>query len=178
MDANGREFVEHWDWAAEKGLMNKNTAAGLRAACTQVLGVLDDWEGADIANLDVEETIARFQNLRKKDFAPKTLEEYKRRFRKAVTSYLAYLADPGAWKPVMRERTTRGVENNQVQSPSKPKKTSDGVRTASQAAIEYPFPLRENQTVRLILPRDLHAAEVKRLAAFMMTLAVDSDAQS
>ena len=177
MDATGREIVEHWNWAAEKGLMNKNTAAGVRSACTQVLGILEDWESIDIRSLDVEETLVRFQNLRKKDFAPKTLEEYKRRFRKAVTSYLSYLADPGAWKPVMKERTTRAVENNLAVSP-KAEKTSDRIGTSSQAVVEYPFPLRENQTVRLILPRDLRAVEVKRLTAFMMTLAVDSDGQN
>jgi predicted XRE-type DNA-binding protein len=33
-----RALIEHWPWAAEKGVMNKNTAAGLRAACVQVLG--------------------------------------------------------------------------------------------------------------------------------------------
>jgi hypothetical protein len=41
--------------------------------------------------------------------------------------------------------------------------------------VEYPFPLREGQTARLILPRDLKAAEVKRLSAFMSTLVADYD---
>jgi hypothetical protein len=40
-----------------------------------------------------------FVNLKKKDFKPAVLETYKRRFRHAVASYLAYLNDPGAWKP-------------------------------------------------------------------------------
>lgn len=172
MDGTGHEFVDHWDWAAEKGLMNKNTAAGLRSACTQVLGVVDDWENVDIRKLDVEDTLVRFQNLRRKDFAPKSLDEYKRRFRKAMTSYLSYLADPAAWKPVMRERATRTATNDRTGS-ARAEKTTDRTGTPAQAVMEYPFPLRESQTVLLVLPRDLKTAEVERLTAFMMTLAVD-----
>lgn len=39
--------------------------------------------------------------------------------------------------------------------------------------IEYPYPLREHFTVRLLLPRDLSTAEVRRLSEFLTTLAVD-----
>jgi hypothetical protein len=35
-ETSGKAFLEHWSWAAEKGLMNKNTAGGLRSACGQV----------------------------------------------------------------------------------------------------------------------------------------------
>jgi hypothetical protein len=35
--------------------------------------------------------------------------------------------------------------------------------------------VREGQIARLVLPRDLKTSEVKRLAAFMSTLAVDFD---
>src|SRR5689334_21415891 len=30
MDTTAKAFIEHWSWAAEKGVMNKNTAGGLR----------------------------------------------------------------------------------------------------------------------------------------------------
>lgn len=172
METTAKGLVDHWNWAADKGVMNKNTAAGLRAACTQVLSALDDWESLDIKGLDVEETLVRFQNLKKKDFKPAVLETYKRRFRQAVASYLAYLDDPAGWKPRMVERATSSEKGN-------------GANRASEAAratrhempqaglVEYPFPLREGQIARLILPRDLKMSEVKRLSAFMSTLAVD-----
>ena len=38
--------------------------------------------------------------------------------------------------------------------------------------MEYPYPLRDGQLVRLVLPRDLTLAEVERLYAYMKTLAV------
>src|SRR5712692_386131 len=34
-DTTGKALLEHWSWAAEKGLMNKNTAHGLRSACRE-----------------------------------------------------------------------------------------------------------------------------------------------
>src|ERR1035437_8735547 len=96
METNAKSLVDHWTWAADKGVMNPNTAAGFRAACTQVLSVVgDDWEKTDVTALDIENLLIRFQNLRKKDFGPQTLSAYKRRFRTAVASYLEYLQDPG-----------------------------------------------------------------------------------
>jgi hypothetical protein len=41
--------------------------------------------------------------------------------------------------------------------------------------VEYPFPLRQGRLAYLKLPVDLTAAEVKRLTAFMNTLAVEVD---
>ena len=174
MDTNGKAFLEHWNWAAEKGVMNKNSAAGLRAACKQVLSVVDNWESVDVKSLDIEKTLTQFQNLKKKDFKPKVLETYKRRFRLAVRSYLAYLEDPGGWKPKTLDRST--VERNNGDKGPK-----EGIRSVKHelpqaGLVEYPFPLRDSQIARLILPRDLKTSEAKRLYAFMTALVVDSDA--
>ncbi|MGQ0613950.1 MAG: hypothetical protein ACT4PV_09465 [Planctomycetaceae bacterium] len=173
METTGKAFLGHWEWAAEKGVMNKNTASGLKAACTQVLGVLDDWENVDVKRLDVEETLTRFQNLRKKQFKPQVLETYKRRFRQAVSSYLAYLEDPGSWKPTTRKPRTQASENGRDASATEEMVHASGRELPSAGLVEYPFPLREGQNARLVLPRDLKRSEVKRLAAFMTTLAVD-----
>ena len=105
MEKSARSLVDHWTWAADKGVMNRNTAAGLRSACTRVLEVNGtDWDKTDISSLDVEAQLIRFQNLRKRDFRPQVLEVYKQRFRKALASYLDYLQNPGAWKPATQER--------------------------------------------------------------------------
>jgi len=79
--------------------MNKNTAAGLWAACVQVLRVPDDPGRADVASMDVEDLLTRFQNPRKQWFKPQVLEAYERPFRNAAESYKDYLENPGAWKP-------------------------------------------------------------------------------
>lgn len=168
----GKEFVEHWNWAAEKGVMKKNTALGLRAACTQVLNTVDGWESVNIKSLSVEETLIRFQNLKHKSFKPAVLDTYKRRFRQAVASYLKYLDDPAGWKPRSVERSSSSEKTNGGE------RAPEAVRTMMHeipqaGLVEYPYPLRDNQIVRLVLPRDLKSSEVKRLAAFMSTLTVD-----
>lgn len=172
METTGKSFVDHWNWAAQKGVMNKNTAGALRAACTQVLGVLENWEQLDIRGLDIEGTLVRFQNLKKKDFKPSVLETYKQRFRRAVASYLAYLDDPGGWKPRCLDRQVAEEKTNGGDRPADSGRVSKH-EMPQAGVVEYPFPLREGQIARLFLPRDLKSSEVKRLAAFMSTLAVD-----
>ena len=169
--------MEHWNWAASKGVMNKNSAAAVRAACAQVLGVLDGWENIDVTTIDPDDVVQRFKNLRAKDFKPESLETYGLRFKKALASYLEYTRDPGTWKPTKQNRTQRpthrngnGAEqttDNQAESPSRP------TEPPRSGLVDYPFPLRDGLTVRLMLPRDIKSAEVKRLTAFMSTLTVD-----
>jgi hypothetical protein len=179
METTGKAFVDHWNWAASKGVMNKNTAGGLRAACTQVLSVLDDWETVDIKALDIETALTRFQNLKKKDFKPAVLETYKRRFRQAIASYLAYLDDPGGWKPKSLDRPSSGGGQTNGDRPTMGEAGRPSTHEMPQTPmVDYPFPVREGQIGHLILPRDLKTSEVKRLAAFMATLAVDFDPTS
>ena len=40
--------------------------------------------------------------------------------------------------------------------------------------VEYPFPLRSGQLVKLILPADLTRPEAKRLGAFIDSLAIEA----
>ena len=181
MDANARSLVDHWAWAADKGLMNRNTAAGLSSACTRVLEVIgDDWEKTDVTALDVEELLIRFQNLKKKDFLPQVLVVYKQRFRKAVASYLEYLQNPGGWKPGTQEKAAASQRNNRT---PKPPSTTTAVSAATAAnrigvgEVEYPFPLRPGVMARLILPSNLTKQDVNRLAAFMAMLVVGVERQ-
>ena len=176
METTGKALLDHWAWAAEKGVMNKNTAGGLRAAVNQVLSVLDNWETVDVKTLDIDDALLRFQNLKAKDFKPAVLEAYKRRFRQAVCSYLAYTQDPGGWRPRTLERAaTEGNHNGSSGRVPEPEARSARHETPLAGFVEYPFPLREGQNARLVLPRDLKSTEVKRLSAFMATLVVDFD---
>jgi hypothetical protein len=179
----GKTLIDHWSWAADKGVMNKNTAAGLRAACVQVLGVVDDPQQIDIANLDVDDLLTRFQNLRKQRFKPQVLEAYKRRFRNAVKSYKEYLENPGTWKPASQERS--GGERRERPSSASTDASGSGIGSVrSRAAItdagseEYRLPLRPSVMARLILPVDLTPDEATRVKAFVDMLVVPSSKQS
>jgi hypothetical protein len=176
METSGKDLVDHWTWATAKGLMNQNTAGALRAACSQVLGVLDDWETQDIRKLDIDSTLKRFENLRKKDFKPQTLETYKRRFSQAVSSFLSYHDNPASWKPRTQDRSER-QERNGI-----PKRSVEGEQPItfidqppSTKLVEYPYPLRVDMIVRISLPRDLNQTEVKRLTKFMESLIMEAD---
>ena len=173
METSAKAFLEHWNWAAAKGVMNRNTAAGMRSACTQVLSAQDDWENLDIKTLDVDNALVRFQNLKKKDFKPTVLETYKRRFRLAVTQYLEYLQDPGGWRPRQNDRAAA----ERSDPAERPRRDDAGGRRDHilSGLVDYPFPLRDGLDARLSLPRDLKVSEVRRLHAFMSTLAVDLD---
>jgi hypothetical protein len=179
----GKTLIDFWSWAAEKGVMNKNTAAGLRSACIQVLGVADDPAQVDIAGLDVEDFLNRFQNLRKQRFKPQVLEAYKRRFRNAVKSYKEYLENPGTWKSVSQDRSGGTDRRQRASNASAPSTgTSDGsdrsrVSIASAGVEEYRFPLRPGVMARLILPVDISHVEVGRLKAFIDMLVVGSGDQ-
>ncbi len=186
MDTTGKDLIDHWTWAAKKGVMNPNTAGGLRAACTQVLSVFEEGpESVDIRNLDMEGTLRRFENLKRREFKPQVLEVYKTRFRQAVKSYLVYLEDPGGWKPAMRERAAQSERNGRSKSKERARKPAPVPVESSAPApplpfeqkgrvMDYPFPLREGVIAHLWLPADLKRADVKRLTAFMNTLVMDS----
>jgi len=152
--------------------MNRNTAAGVRAACGQVLGVLENWEDTDIAKLDVEELLARFQNLRKQRYTPQVLETYKRRFRKAVSSYLEYLDDPGSWRPTSQERSVTPDRGRRTGTAAASTSVAGAVAPTGAGEVEYPFPLRPGVMARLVLPTDLTSEEVIRIQNFVAMLVV------
>src|SRR3989442_10203866 len=124
MDTSGKALLHHWRWAAEKGLMNRNTANGVRSACAQVIGILDEKESADVTQIDVEAILKRFENLKAKEFKPAVLDTYKNRFRQAVASFRTYVKDPGTWKPGIAER------------PARAKKNGNGERTPGQTPLQ------------------------------------------
>jgi hypothetical protein len=170
MGKTGKDLVNHWDWAASKGDMNANSANALKTACTRVLEVDKGWETLDITSLDVESLLKRFRNLKAKAYTPDSLREYERRFRKAYSSYMAYVQDPTSWKVASRGSSPRNTKADKAQ-PEAAKSSS--APTPAHGLVEYPFPLREGRIVRLVLPADLKSAEVKRLTAFLATLVVD-----
>lgn len=184
IDTSGKALVDHWKWASEKGVMKSNTANALRAACAQVLSVVEGWETLDVRSLDVEDVYRRFQNKRSKDFKPDSLEAYRRRFTQAVRMFLEYVENPSTWKAPSREaskeRSARKARNGGApeldESEVKPILSErSAAPTIQSGLVEYPFPLREGRLAFLKLPIDLKTAEVKRLTAYLNTLAVDAE---
>lgn len=171
METTAKALIDHWGWATKRGLMNANTAATLRAACAKVLSIFDNLDAVDVRQLDVEETLRRFKNLRGKDLKPDSIEAYEQRFRQALKSFLEYVDDPGGWKPTMRAPERNGRAKTKEAAPK-------GVGAVlapdlgNGRAISYPFPLRDGFVAQLVLPNDLKAVDVTRITTFMNTLVV------
>ena len=179
MDTSARALVDHWKWAADKGLMNPNTAGALRATCAQVLGVLDNWEQVDIRQIDIDNLFRRFQNLRSKDFTPKSLDTYRSRFAKAVRSFLDYADNPSGWKgttsQIRRQSKTSNAAAASGTVPPVPASSLPAVIADRQRTVTHPFLFRDGRQAMLALPLDLTLADVRRITAFLTTLAVDFD---
>jgi hypothetical protein len=183
VEKTAKALIAHWDWASEKGLMNTTSARLLRTASEQVLSIEEGWENQDVDGLDIEETFRRFQNLKGRNLAPQSLKDYKRRFSQAVTSFLDYVRDPSNWKGPVTERPKKADSSSENHSGQRVKPTASNSRRAQPSSIgsngqliEYPFPIRVGVTARISLPSDLTAAEGKRLANFIGSLAIDPEA--
>lgn len=184
METTGKALVDFWKWVGDKGLVNANTATGVKAASTQVLGVLDNWESLDVKALDPEDVFKRFMNKRGREFTPASLATYRRRFNFGLTDFLSYAAAPDTWKPNMQDRPAR-KEKRGVPAEASAATGSDAVDLTSEPApigtattarsglVEYPFPLREGRFAYLRLPADLNASDVKRLNAYLAALVID-----
>jgi hypothetical protein len=143
----------------------------------QVFSVLEDPGQVDLATLDVDDLLNRFQNLCKQRFKPQVLETYKRRFRSALKSYKQYLENPGTWKPASQERSANTERRQRASSaPRAPQEQT--VSLSSRPVLneigteEYRLPLRPRVMARLILPVDLSPEEAQRIKVFVDMLVV------
>jgi hypothetical protein len=188
-DGTGRGLVEFFDYLSSKGLMKKATAGSRKTAAVKVLEIDEDWEEMDLRALDLDQQVQRFHTLRKGDYAPGSLGTYESRFRSAVSDYLAYLDNPSAFRPTVSasgrkaKKTARHASDaasvtdsaeTEVRSVgSVPEPTPPPPRSAH---ITYPFPLSGGGMAHVQLPRELTAKDAERMARFLASLAIDSEA--
>src|SRR4051794_11050985 len=92
------------DWVIKKGLMTSSAVEPLRSATRQVVTTVDaDAPGAvNLADpaLDPDQYMDRFEKLAGGNYAPDSLNAYRRRFKRAVSLYRQYLENGAAnFKP-------------------------------------------------------------------------------
>lgn len=179
----GLAFLQHWDWAASKGLLPKATAVNIRSAVSAILRIEDDWETLDVRGIDVDGLIGRFRNL--SNIAPNSLATYESRFRSGLESYLAYLDNPTSYRPKGRAQTARNdkaapaAPKGSVKRTTKDEARPDAINTARDFSahgntrlVVYPFPVRADVFAELRLPADLTVEEANRLSAFLKAVAI------
>jgi hypothetical protein len=186
MDSTGKALVDHWQWAADKGLMNTTTARLIRNSCFQVLSAQEGWENLPVQDMDGEEAFRRFQNLHGRNLTPGSLKDYRRRFVQGLKSFLDYLRDPSNWKGPVTEKPGRPDHSTNGSAKVRPRKQQQIISEQKKIArasqpeelIAYPFPIRSGLTAQLSLPSDLTLSEAKRLGNFIASLAIDCAADS
>lgn len=183
-NTSGKDFIDFWKRAAEKGELKPSTARTIGISCAQVLQCTENWKTLDMRTLNLDDAFRRFLNKRGQDLKSASLASYKNRFKNGINMFLDYSNDPSAWKPQLKSRTP-SQERKTSQPISKdnpiniipqnqPTVSEQWKLSPSTPLIEYPFPLREGQPAYLKLPTDLKTVEVKRLTTFLNSLTVDS----
>jgi hypothetical protein len=177
MQATGGGAMEFLDFAVAGGLLNSNTAGGLRAAIKEVLKAVDGdgWEQSDLTKIDLDDYGTRFERLTTGKYKPDSVVVYKSRFKNGVNMLLAYLDNPSGW----RYKPARPARERGKQTTPKVLVTGRAQDTPTRVAelpgtVTYPFPVRRDVIATLVLPVDLTKAEAKRLAAFVDSIAIET----
>jgi hypothetical protein len=175
------------DFMSRKGYATPRSMGVLKSAARQVFGVVegDDYGQVNVADLDLDEYLSRFENRSMGRYSAKSLAAYRSRFRRAIESYRKYLGDPN-WMPAKRSvenRRTNGP-GSQAGKPDKGGAVSGDIKAtsafgpsvasaqtdSSTPLITYPFPLRSGQICQLHLPTQLDRNDAERLVAFIRAL--------
>lgn len=137
-DGTAGAMLEFFDYVAERGLMNKSTAAARKSASTKILSIDEGWEAIDLGSLDLDEHVARFHTLRKSEYAPNSLTTYESRFRSGVDEYLRWLSDPSSFKAPSRQNRTNGRSRREGDAAGNG--TEDGGSIATDEPRTHPRP--------------------------------------
>jgi hypothetical protein len=179
-DSRSREnLLSFLDYCKDKGLMKPSTAEARKAAVNQVLGILNESESADVAKIDVDHLLGRFQNLHGKRYTPDSLKTYRARVRNSIEEFLRYLQNPMDFQPkggssVRKAPNTKGAATQL--STRRPVSTEDTVSRAAASpptsTSTLPIPIRSDLTVLIHgLPFDLSQPEARKIANVVLAMA-------
>lgn len=180
-DRSRAALLEFLDYLAAKGLMAKATVAARKAAATQMLGILEQDEAADVTILDLDQVVHRFQNLHGKKYTPQSLTTYKSRVKAAIDDFGAYSANPLAFRPSVQSRERSKPKNGkqpsaskapEVPEPPKAEASPRPVHSAVASSNILPIPLRADLTVFIQgLPFDLSPQEARKISNVVLAMA-------
>lgn len=134
---NRDNLIDFLEFAGEKGLLKRTTAAARKDASKIILGILDDDEAADLSKIDLENVIHRHRNLAVGKIMPRTLTAYESRTRTAVRDFLEYTKNPSTWKPSTKQRTREAIPT--AKKPKTVRQVSKPNEAASQPSVHIDF---------------------------------------
>lgn len=179
-DFSKNALIKFLDTVVAKGLMNANTAGGVKAACSRILDDLADTD--DVRGVDVNTAVVRYNNRNPGALSPNSLSQYQRRVSRAISDFVSWVENPAGFKP--RARGASGKNGRKTENISSGRAVANHLEMplpAAHAASPGPtstglplsYPLRSDFLAQVVIPRDLTSEEARRLGAFLLTLAAD-----
>jgi hypothetical protein len=176
-DFSKNALMRFLDTVVAKGLMNANTAGGLKAACSRILDDLADTD--DVRGVDVNTAVVRYNNRNPGALSPNSLAEYQRRVSRAISDFVSWVESPASFKPRVRGasgkngRKTENASGQRTAAAHPDTPVHMASLTPASTGLPLSYPLRPDFLAQVVIPRDLTAEEARRLGAFLMTLAAD-----
>jgi hypothetical protein len=171
-------LLEFFDFLVAKGYATPAAVTPLKSASRQVLSTVDgdDFMGVDVRTLDVDAHLDRFENMVVGQYKHESLVQYRNRFKRGLSAYLAYLNEKQV--PSFGRGSRRRGSDRPSQEPSAgreaPTSSAPLPPSTSERLIDYPFPLRSGQIAILRLPVGLEKTDAERMGAFIRTLVLDA----
>jgi hypothetical protein len=171
-------LMEFFDFLVAKGYATPAAVTPLKSATRQILATVDgdDFATVDVRDLDVDAHLDRFENMVVGQYKHESLVQYRNRFKRGLSTYLAYLNDkqiPSFGGSARKRRTDRPSPRTDKRPAAKTPSVSVPASTADRL-IDYPFPLRSGQIAILRLPVGLDKTDAERMGAFIRTLVLDA----
>ncbi len=159
--------------------MKAPTAETRKAAVNQVLGILEDDEASDVAKIDLDSVMRRFQNKHGSRYTPDSLKTYRARVKNSIFDFLRFRENPMDFRPsagstVKRAPKLKRPQSAETETPAFSQAVATGRTNPSPffTASTLPIPIRQDLTVLVHgLPFDLTEAEARKIANVILALA-------
>ena len=182
-DHSREALLAFLDYLGAKGLMKKGTVSARKAAVNALLGILPNEEAKDLSELDLDQLVQRFSNLKGSKFKPQSLRVYKSRLASALEDFRSYRADPLSFRPGLSPkerrplgRTPQRAGNEEKAGSAHPPRPPKSTLLADE--LIFPIPIRDGVIVRIAcIPSDLTLAEARKIANVVLALATKDEAR-
>jgi hypothetical protein len=180
-DFSRTAFFRFLDYLSKEDLVNFQTVRGWRTSASKLMMDLSEAEDADIRMVDLDLAIRKTVNRDSIALSPQSLKTYRRRVSIAINEFIKYQSDPNGYEPQYLNGQSRAKSDGEsiirreqagsVKSTPSEKQDKEIVHISSGLTLSYP--LRSDFLAQIVIPRDLSTTEAKRLAGFLLTIAID-----
>jgi hypothetical protein len=171
------ELFKFFSYLTDKGLANPSTVRNWKNVSVQILGALAEEEKEDLRNLNIEETLHRFENLNRGKYKPDSLAVYKTRFKAGIENFISWTENPSNFKPIVATRKSQ-IRNEAGETKRARRRVEELASHVQEkmdtpADVVFPIPIRPNHVVKIShLPADLTMLEAEKIAAVIKALAM------